>query len=147
MVRETAEQDERMLTEVFGRLAKASLRVQANKCELFEESLEFLGHCIDKCGIYTSQAKVEAIHKAPARTNKKELQALLGIVNFYNILWGRSEIAEKRFTICLMTMLPRNERRAPTSVRRPKEIVSIAVLARAFYGRRTQRRSFLRDSI
>lgn len=84
VVSETAEEHERMLTEVFGRLAKAGLRVQANKCELFQESLEFLGHRIDKCGIYPSEAKVEAIHKAPAPTNKKELQAFLGMVNFYN---------------------------------------------------------------
>lgn len=87
VVSETAKEHERMLTDVFERLAKAGLRVQANKCELFQESLEFLGHRIDKCGIYPSEVKVEAIHKAPAPTNKKELQAFLGMVNFYNIFF------------------------------------------------------------
>lgn len=88
VVSETAKEHERMLTDVFERLAKAGLGVRANKCELFQESLEFLGHRIDKCGIYPSEVKVEAIHKAPAPTNKKELQAFLGMVNFYNIFFA-----------------------------------------------------------
>ncbi|XP_072143037.1 uncharacterized protein [Dermacentor andersoni] len=81
--------------EVLNRLSKAGLRIQGAKCQFFKESLEYLGHRIDATGIYPSKAKVEAIHKAPVPKNKKELQAFLGMVNFYNrFLKGRSEVAE-----------------------------------------------------
>ncbi|KAL3222355.1 hypothetical protein MRX96_028453 [Rhipicephalus microplus] len=50
------------------------VEVQAGNCELFNESLEFLGHRIDAKGIYPSKAKVEAIHQAPALKTKKELK-------------------------------------------------------------------------
>lgn len=61
---------------------------------VLQRQLEYLGHRIDANGIYPSKAKIEAIHKAPAPKNK-ELQAFLGMVNFYNrFLKGRSEVAE-----------------------------------------------------
>lgn len=92
---ETTEEHDQVLIEVLTRLSKAGLRANTSKCEFYVESLEFLGHKIDRYGIYPSQAKVEAIHQAPAPTNKKELQAFLGMVNFYNrFLKGRSEVAE-----------------------------------------------------
>ncbi|XP_037504900.1 uncharacterized protein K02A2.6-like [Rhipicephalus sanguineus] len=100
VVSETEEEHEHVLTDVFRRLAKAGLRVQANKCEFFKQSLEFLGHRIDQKGVYPAETKVEAIHKAPAPTNKKELQAFLGMINFYNrFLHGRSETAEKLYRL------------------------------------------------
>ncbi|KAK8764337.1 hypothetical protein V5799_033053 [Amblyomma americanum] len=97
---ESIEEHERMLAEVLSRLAKSGLRVQAEKCEFFKESLEFLGHRIDAKGIYPSKVKVEAIHQAPALKNKKELQAFLGMINFYNrFLKGRTEVAEKLYRL------------------------------------------------
>ncbi|KAK8786048.1 hypothetical protein V5799_007587 [Amblyomma americanum] len=97
---ESIEEHERMLAEVLSRLAKSGLRVQAEKCEFFKESLEFLGHRIDAKGIYPSKVKVEAIHQAPAPKNKKELQAFLGMINFYNrFLKGRTEVAEKLYRL------------------------------------------------
>ncbi|KAK8767071.1 hypothetical protein V5799_006148 [Amblyomma americanum] len=97
---ESIEEHERMLAEVLSRLAKSGLGVQAEKCEFFKESLEFLGHRIDAKGIYPSKVKVEAIHQAPAPKNKKELQAFLGMINFYNrFLKGRTEVAEKLYRL------------------------------------------------
>ncbi|XP_072142327.1 uncharacterized protein [Dermacentor andersoni] len=92
---ETAEEHHEILMEVLNRLSKAGLRIQGAKCQFFKESLAYLGHRIDATGICPSKAKVEAIHKAPVPKNKKELQAFLGMVNFYNrFLKGRSEVAE-----------------------------------------------------
>lgn len=81
---ETVEEHHKVLMEVFDRLSKAQLRVQGAKCQFFKESLEYLGHRIDGRGIYPSKSKVDAIHEAPTPQNKKELQAFLGMVNFYN---------------------------------------------------------------
>lgn len=74
VVRETEEEHERVLTDVFSRIAKAGLRLQANKREFFKQNLEFLGHRIGQKGVYPAETKIEAIHKPPAPTNKKELQ-------------------------------------------------------------------------
>nr|XP_054920897.1 uncharacterized protein LOC129381782 [Dermacentor andersoni] len=92
---EAADEHYEVLTEVLNRLSKAGLRIQGDKCQFFKESLEYFGHRIDANGINPSKAKVEAIHKAPAPKNKKELQAFLGMVNFYyRFLKGQSQVAE-----------------------------------------------------
>lgn len=46
--------------------------------------MEFLGYLIDQHGIHPTPAKVEAIASAPTPTNKVELQAFLGLLNFYS---------------------------------------------------------------
>ena len=46
--------------------------------------MDFLGYTITKDGIKSSSNKFEAIQKAPAPSNKKELQAFLGLLNFYH---------------------------------------------------------------
>lgn len=79
---ESIEENERMLSEVLSRLSKSGLTVEDGKREFFKESLEFLEHRIDASGIYPSKAKV--VHQASAPKNKKELQAFLGMINFYN---------------------------------------------------------------
>uniref|UniRef100_A0A671TD66 Reverse transcriptase/retrotransposon-derived protein RNase H-like domain-containing protein n=1 Tax=Sinocyclocheilus anshuiensis TaxID=1608454 RepID=A0A671TD66_9TELE len=46
--------------------------------------VEFLGFRVDKDGIKPTCEKVEAIQKAPPPRNKTELQAFLGLLNFYS---------------------------------------------------------------
>lgn len=43
----------------------------------------FLGYSVDADGIHLARYKVRAICNAPALTNKVELQAFLGLLNFY----------------------------------------------------------------
>uniref|UniRef100_A0A671QI48 Reverse transcriptase/retrotransposon-derived protein RNase H-like domain-containing protein n=1 Tax=Sinocyclocheilus anshuiensis TaxID=1608454 RepID=A0A671QI48_9TELE len=49
-----------------------------------QPTLEFLGFRVDKDGIKPTCEKVEAIQKAPPPRNKTELQAFLGLLNFYS---------------------------------------------------------------
>ncbi|KFD64029.1 hypothetical protein M514_23739 [Trichuris suis] len=50
---------------------------------------------IDASGIHPSASKLEAIHKAPAPQNQQELQAFLGLLNFYNsFLRDKATVAE-----------------------------------------------------
>lgn len=87
---ETAEEHRKVLNVVFKRASKAQLRAQGAKCQYFKENLEYFGHRIDGRSNYPSKSKVEAIHQALTPENAKELQAFLGIVNFYNrFLKGR----------------------------------------------------------
>ena len=48
-----------------------------------QDSVEYLGHIIDKRGIQMSSKKVKAIAEMPRPTDQKELQAFLGMVNHY----------------------------------------------------------------
>ncbi|XP_072144697.1 uncharacterized protein [Dermacentor andersoni] len=78
----------------------AQLRVNKDKCESNKPSIEFLGHKIDATGIHPSRSKTDAIHKAPAPTSKKELQAFLGLLNFYrSFLKGKTEVAEPLYRL------------------------------------------------
>lgn len=56
--------------------------------------MEFLGFVIDKNGVHPSIEKVKAIHDALVPTNKQELQAFLGLLNFYQILENKATVAE-----------------------------------------------------
>ena len=49
---ETEEEHLKHLKIVFGRLREANLRLKRSKCEFFKESLPYLGHKIDKNGVW-----------------------------------------------------------------------------------------------
>ena len=48
--------------------------MKEEKCSLFLESCEFLGHKIDKLGIHVEQGKIDAITSWPVPTYLKEVQ-------------------------------------------------------------------------
>ena len=71
------------LEEVLKRLQQHGIRVKANKCAFEQDSVEHLGHVIDKRGLHTSDKKVKAIQKAPAPKNPKQLKSFLGLLHYY----------------------------------------------------------------
>lgn len=71
------------LDEVLRRIEQAGLRVNKHKCKFAEEKVEFLGFVIDSVGIHPAPSKVETIVNTPEPKNKLELQAFLGLYNFY----------------------------------------------------------------
>lgn len=58
--------------------------MKQEKCIFSSKEVQYLGYNISENGIAPTQEKVAAIKNAPAPTNKKELQAFLGLVNFYH---------------------------------------------------------------
>lgn len=64
----------RNLEEVLSRLEKFGLQ---------EDSVQYLGHKINKEGINTLKEKVEALNKAKTSQNIDQLQPLLRMVNYY----------------------------------------------------------------
>ncbi len=79
----TMEDHNTRLRAVLKCLAEARLR-QKKKRKAFLPQVEFLGFHVDKDGIKPTCEKVEAIQKAPPPRNKTELQAFLGLLNFYS---------------------------------------------------------------
>ena len=72
------------LEEIFQRFEKSGLRLRKDKCIFGVPSVDFLGFKIDALGIRPSADKVKAIHDAPSPKDKKQLQAVLGLLNFYH---------------------------------------------------------------
>ena len=68
---------------VLGRLEEAGLRLKREKCTFIADEVVYLGHKIDQHGLHPIEDKVEAIQKARAPENVLELQAFLGLLNYY----------------------------------------------------------------
>ena len=72
----------RNLQEVFTRLAKHGLKLNASKCELFKQQVDYLGHEITKEGIKSLQNNIRAILEFPMPKTIKHVRHLNGMVNF-----------------------------------------------------------------
>ena len=68
---------------VLGRLEEAGLQLKREKCTFLADEVGYLGHKIDQRGLHPIEDKVEAIQKARAPENVLQLQAFLGLLNYY----------------------------------------------------------------
>ena len=57
------------LDMVFAKLAEHQLHLKESKCLLFLESIEFLGHTLNKNGVSVETGKTTAIKEWPTPTN------------------------------------------------------------------------------
>lgn len=71
------------LENVFQKLADHGLKLKPSKCELFKQSISYLGHVISEAGISTDPEKVSAVVEWPRPTNIKELRQFLGFIGYY----------------------------------------------------------------
>ena len=79
----TDEEHLKRLGEVFKRLECHGLHLKRSKCVFLQESVEYLGHMIDSKGVRSTSAKVDAIVNAPRPKTQQELNAFLGLLNYY----------------------------------------------------------------
>jgi len=77
------------MRQVFKRLQKAGLKVNASKSSFCSEELEYLGYWISRQGIRPLQKKVEAINNLATPKTKKQLRSFIGMVNHYRDMWIR----------------------------------------------------------
>ncbi|XP_050365493.1 uncharacterized protein LOC126784029 [Argentina anserina] len=70
------------LRTVFTRMRKHKLRMNPTKCIFGVRSGDFLGFIVHERGIEIAEDKAKAVLDASAPRNKKELQSLLGKINF-----------------------------------------------------------------
>ena len=81
-----ADNFEEMLPRVkalFNRIRAAGFLLKAKKCDLFQETVQYLGYTISKKGIELSKNKVERIKHWQAPTSLSELRNFVGFINFY----------------------------------------------------------------
>ncbi len=60
-----------------------NLLAKAQKCELFERSIVFLGHVVSEEDIATDPTKVEKICNLSAPKDKGGIRSILGLGNYY----------------------------------------------------------------
>ncbi|GAB0088957.1 Zinc finger, CCHC-type [Sergentomyia squamirostris] len=73
----------KILWEVLGRMNHYNVKINVAKCKFFVDTLKFLGHIISAEGIKPNPEKLTALMDAPQPKNLKQLQAFLGLVNYY----------------------------------------------------------------
>lgn len=107
-----------ILQQVCQRLTDNGLRLNADKCLLMQDRLEYCGNILTQKGVQQSPDKITAIVNAPTPTNINQLRSILGLINFYrnhlpnvssvlnplnqllkkNIKWHWSEACEQAYS-------------------------------------------------
>ena len=83
IVSATLEEHLERLQEVFERLRQQGVKLKPHKCNLLQWEALFLGHVVDGDGIRTNPALVRDIQERTAPRTVTELQAFLGLCNYY----------------------------------------------------------------
>ena len=68
---------------VLSLLQKHQLRAKLSKCEFSKPELHFLGHVVGRDGLKVDSTKIAVTAKYPRPKNLKELQAFLGLGNYF----------------------------------------------------------------
>ncbi|GJX44315.1 putative reverse transcriptase domain-containing protein [Tanacetum coccineum] len=64
-------------------LKKERLYAKFSKCDFWLDSVQFLGHVIDRSGVHVDPAKIEAIRSWAAPTTPTEVRQFLGLAGYY----------------------------------------------------------------
>lgn len=79
----TKEECKQNLFNVLKRLNDHNVKINIDKCKLIEDSVTYLGFKLSGDGLSPTKEHVKAIVDAPVPENKEQLQAYLGLLNFY----------------------------------------------------------------
>ena len=72
------------IRQVFEQLRSHKMKLKLAKCEFLRGKIHFLGHMINHEGIQTLPQKTKEISKIKSPANIDEVQALLGLLNYYH---------------------------------------------------------------
>jgi hypothetical protein len=101
----TASTDEKQhvvdLDNLFRRLQANGLVINEEKCKFGQKKLNFLGHEVSAAGTRPLQDNVAALLSFPLPHTIKQLQALLGLVNFYRRFIPAAAAVLRPLTDCL----------------------------------------------
>jgi len=83
------------LEAVFIRMRKWGLKIKPSKCSFFAKKVTFLGHVLSEKGKEPDPRNVDKLKNAPAPTNVKEVQRVLGLGNYYRkFIKGYAELVK-----------------------------------------------------
>ena len=96
----TDEEHLKRLEMVFSRLDQNDIRLNAEQCAFFEDSVIYCGFRIKHQELHQCDDKLEAIKRAPSPSNVGELRSFLGMIQFYASFASKlSDLAAPLYTL------------------------------------------------
>ena len=90
----TYEEHVQHVRKVLTKLREKDLPVKLSKCEFHKHSISFLGYIVSEQGLSPDPKKIKAIEEWPEPTCVRDVQALLGLLNYYRkFIEGFSSVA------------------------------------------------------
>jgi hypothetical protein len=80
---QTKEEHEKLVKEVLSDLQKWDLEASIDKCNFQKSEIEYLSYMISDIGINMAQDKVQTVLECEHPKRHKEVQAFMGVMNFY----------------------------------------------------------------
>ena len=80
----TSEEHLALIKNLFEKLGRAGILLNAQKCKLGRRQLDYLGFTISEEGYKAQKCKTDAIRDFPRPTTKTELKRFLGMASFYS---------------------------------------------------------------
>ena len=71
------------IRKVFEKLHSGNLSMKLSKCHFFSKEIQYLGHILSTKGICPLPSKTQAIQQMQPQTTPKQVQAFLGLVQYY----------------------------------------------------------------
>ena len=83
------------LRTVFQRMREAKIKLNPNKCHIYQRQVAFLGHIVSQEGVATDPEKVRKISDSPAPQDIHQVRSVLGLFSYYRrFIPDFSEIAK-----------------------------------------------------
>ena len=88
------------IEQVLERLVEANIKLKLEKCKFFTQEEKFLGYIVSGEGMKMDENRVNSINEMPYPRTKKQLQALLGVYNYFRMFVdGYAKIAEPLYEL------------------------------------------------
>ena len=78
-----------ILEEMFTRLQKSGLKVNASKYCFGAHKFDYLGYHVTRYGVMPIPNKVEAIQALAVPKTRKQLRQFISMINFYRDMWQK----------------------------------------------------------